>query len=93
MSVRRCVWHVATPAFALVVEAAEDVVCVEAVVGVWTLDDSVELCAGDELDGGGLGVEEHPVSIDMVIPISPETIGMEFFILAYHSSMLRAVPR
>ena len=90
MSDRYWVWQVATLVFALVVGAVvlgavvvgavEEVACFEAVVGVWTLDDSVEVCPWDEVDGAGLDVEEHPVSNDVVIAISPATVENEFFI-------------
>jgi hypothetical protein len=77
----RCwVWQDATLVLALVVGAIEEVVCFAAVVGVPTLNDSVEGRTWDELDGEGLDVEEHPVSNDVVITISPATVEIEFFI-------------
>jgi hypothetical protein len=85
VSVRCCVWQVATLVFAPVVAAGDEVACLEAVVGVWTLDvvgvwtpDVVGVW--DELDEVELDVEAHPVRNDVVITISPATIGIEFFI-------------
>lgn len=76
-----------TLAFALVVDAGEEVACFEAVgagalddAGAWVLGDAVEVWTLDELDEVGLDVEEHPVRNDVVIIISPATIGIEFFI-------------
>ena len=80
VSDRYWVWQDATLVFALVVGAVEEVACFAALVGVWTLDDSVEVCPWDEVDGEGLDVEEHPVSNDVVIAISPATVENEFFI-------------
>ena len=74
-------------AFALVVDAGEEVACFEAAgagvlddAGAWVLGDAVEVWTLDELDEVGLDVEEHPVRNDVVIIISPATIGIEFFI-------------
>jgi hypothetical protein len=76
-----------TLAFALVVDAGEEVACFEAVgagalddAGAWVLGDAVEVWTLDELDEVGLDVEEHAVRNDVVIIISPATIGIEFFI-------------
>jgi hypothetical protein len=80
VSDRYWVWQDATLVFALVVGAVEEVACFAALVGVWTLDDSVEVCPWDEVDGAWLDVEEHPVSNDVVIAISPATVENEFFI-------------
>ena len=66
--------------FAPVVGAVEEVACFAALVGVWTLGDSVVVCPWDEVDDAGLDVEEHPVSNDAVIAISPATVENEFFI-------------
>jgi hypothetical protein len=79
--------------FAPVVAAGDEVACLEAVVGVWTLDvvgvwtpDVVGVWTPDvvgvwdELDEVELDVEAHPVRNDVVITISPATIGIEFFI-------------
>ncbi len=93
VSVRCCVWQVATLLFALVVEAVEAVVCSGALVGlwagddvgVWALVDEDEVCAGDELDDVELDVEEHPVRNDVVIAIIAASIGIEFFICPYPS--------
>jgi len=60
--------------------------CVEAVgraelvVAVPTLGDVVDVCARDEVAAVGLDVEPHPDRKDVVITISPATIGIEFFI-------------
>src|ERR1035437_3140424 len=87
VSVRCCVRQVVTLAFALVVDAGEEVACFEAAgagvlddAGAWVLGDAVEVWTLDELDEVGLDVEEHPVRNDVVIIISPATIGIEFFI-------------
>ena len=93
VSVRCCVWQVATLVFAPVVAVGDEVACLEAVVGVWTLDvagvwtlDVVGVWTPDvvgvwdELDEVELDVEAHPVRNDVVITISPATTGIEFFI-------------
>jgi hypothetical protein len=101
VSVRCCVWQVATLVFASVVAVGDEVACLEAVVGAWALDvvgawaldvvgawalDVVGVWAPDvvgvwdELDEVGLDVEAHPVRNDVVITISPATIGIELFI-------------
>jgi hypothetical protein len=87
VSVRCCVRQVVPLAFALVVDAGEEVACFEAAgagvlddAGAWVLGDAVEVWTLDELDEVGLDVEEHPVRNDVVIIISPATIGIEFFI-------------
>jgi hypothetical protein len=88
VSDRCCVWQIATLVFALADGTIEEVAGDEAVfggwtrdaVGVWTLEDAVEVGTWDELDDGEFDVEEHPVTKDVVIAIRPATIGIEFFI-------------
>jgi hypothetical protein len=53
--------------------------CAEVVVAVWTLGDFVD-CTVDDAAAVGLDVEAHPDRKDVVITISPATIGIEFFI-------------
>jgi hypothetical protein len=73
--------------FALGVDAGEEIAFFEAAgagalddAGAWVLGGAVEVCTLDELDEVGLDVEEHPVRNDVVIIMSPATIGIEFFI-------------
>jgi len=88
VSDRCCVWQIATLVFALADGAIKEVAGDEAVfadwtldaVGVWALEDVVEVGTCDELDDEELGVEEHPVTKEVVIAIRPATIGIEFFI-------------
>jgi len=87
VSVRCWVRHVARPVFALGVGAGEEIALFEAAgagalddAGAWVLGDAVEVCTLDELDEVGLDVEEQPVRNDVVIIMSPATIGIEFFI-------------
>ena len=80
VSDRYWVWQDATLVFALDVGAVEEVACFAALVEVWTLDDSAEVCPWDEVDGAGLDVKEHPVSNDAVTAISPATVENELFI-------------
>ena len=50
--------------FAPVVAVGDEVACLEAIVGVWTLD---VVGVWDELDEVELDVEAHPVRNDVVI--------------------------
>ena len=86
VSDRCCVWQIATLVFALADGTTDEAAAAVFggwtldVVGVWTLEDAVEVSTWDELDDEELGVEEHPVTKDVVIAIRPATIGIEFFI-------------
>ena len=86
VSERCCVWQVATPVFALVVDEAEEITGSGAGIDVWTRGDAVKVCTGDDelegegLDAEGLEGEEHPASNDALRSISPVSVGIAFLI-------------